>query len=153
MEQNFQNSCSYMQYLVHKLLPWSPEQRHWSGWGLSQSEQGVLGLLGHSKKYYSRPTLTLLYQGLDCNLGLWWYCTVVSHSSQDVLHLRWLVYTVMEVWEKSGYSTITLASEIHLFFSAINANVWAFLTDFCFHKTTPAQQGKVLRDKKNSEYI
>ena len=46
----------YMQYLVHNLNTWSLEQKQWLGWGVSQSEQGVLDLFSHSRQYY-RPTL------------------------------------------------------------------------------------------------
>ena len=39
------------------------------------------------------------------------------------------------------------------FFFGIKAKIWVFLTDFCFFKATPAQQGKVLWLKNKSEYI
>ena len=60
-------TCS-MQYTT-SCHEWSPEQRHWFGWGVSQSEQEVLGLLGQSEQYYSKPIL--VYQGvlgLECRL-------------------------------------------------------------------------------------
>ena len=40
-----------------------------------------------------------------------------------------------------------------LFSSEINTNLWAFLTDSRFLKAIPAQQDKVFRVEKSSEYI
>ena len=104
----------------------------------------------------------------------WWVTHIASRPP-----LRWLVYTVMELIEKSSYSTFSklrlelqnqrfvglltdqTSSSIPVkyqyiwpsyghFWSAINMSV--FDRNF-FYKAILAQQGKVLRVKNNSKYI
>ena len=48
---------------------------------------------------------------------------------------------------------LTCMTKLLAFSVGFDAKIWAFFTDFHCFKATPAQQGKDLRVKENSEYI
>ena len=85
-----------------------------TGWNHISYETGTSGrfvfvLISESLQIYVRESYVV---SLDLSV----LTQVILYSGELLITrrppLRWLVYTVMEVFEKSSYSTFTLASEV-----------------------------------------